>query len=133
MRDDGVPKDTTLFHDLYTHTRTPQREKQKHKNMTRKIRKQLREQGEIRAANSPFNIFQLAKRVRRATRNGEALKKIITRHTGALATSRHFARVQLAAYGLRRCEQTLRVGVYYLVGHNVPHEGVEASLRALQS
>jgi hypothetical protein len=91
-----------------------------------------RRAAELRALSWKFNIFQLAKRVRRAKRHGEAFVKVIAANKGFQDRDKR-NRHALAVFGLRRCEAMLRIGVYYLANHNVPTEGVEASLRELQA
>lgn len=77
------------------------------------------------------NIFQLAKRVRRAKRNGAALVKMLNYNQGP---SKHATvRRQIAQAALSRCERVLRVACYYLGNHNVNATGVQVTLAKFQA
>jgi hypothetical protein len=72
-----------------------------------------------------INVFQLAKRVRRATRNGKVFNKVIDMHKGS--TDRYQQnRVLLARMGLRSAERTLRIAKYYCGAFNIPTSGDNA-------
>lgn len=74
-----------------------------------------------RARGFRMNIFQLQKRVRRATRRGNTFLKVLARHSGPRAVTQHSrVRAMLAHDGLRSCEQTLRVAKYYVAAFNIP-------------
>lgn len=84
----------------------------------------------ISVRNYRVNIFQLAKRVRRAKRNGAVFVRIINYNQGP--TKHATVRRQIAQAALHRCERVLRLASYYLSNHNVDATGVQATLNKFQ-
>lgn len=97
--------------------------------MNRKTRQTNNQAGQLRALSWKFDVFQLAKRVRRATRHGETFLKIITWNSGLAALITHRAnRLNLAHFGLQQAERTLRIAKYYCAAFNIPQTDDSFSL-----
>jgi hypothetical protein len=83
------------------------------------------------------NIFQLAKRVRRAIRNGDVFLKVIAQQSNpaTMHPDQKYSvnRMDLAYQGLRQCEKILRVAGYYLRGHNIEPNLIDERLAAYQA